>query len=178
MCSPWCSESAHEYIAQWLRIPSINVTNAAVLHKELFDSSNASTYYGALKSLSAADGVRNSALQRCNSCESYVRISCGTITGLISLSTIVARVYSHEHVRRESLRSVHRSRTILCRPVPNSLRSNDSQLFHFIAVCHPPVRSLTSALRSTLLTNRGVQQLRMEAARYFSWTYSVRLAVK
>jgi hypothetical protein len=32
-------------------------------------------------------------------------------------------VYSHEHVRRECLGFVYRSRTVLCRPVPNPKRT-------------------------------------------------------
>ena len=124
--SPWCSESAHEYIAQWLRIPYINVTNAAVLHKELFDSANASTYYGALKSLSAADGVRASLPYtdakianrnvRDFGCEMSSRGRFATPT---DFPLHDCSPYSHVHVRRESLEFVHRCMSILCRPVPN-----------------------------------------------------------
>jgi hypothetical protein len=42
-------------------------------------------------------------------------------TGPVSLDTMVPvqGLYSHVHVRRERLGRIHRSRTVLCRPVPN-----------------------------------------------------------
>jgi hypothetical protein len=174
--SPWCSESAHEYIAQWLRIPYINVTNAAVLHKELFDSANASTYYGALKSLSAADGVRASLPYtdakianrnvRDFGCEMSSR---GRFATPADFPLRDCSPYSHVHVRRESLRFVHRSRTIasilyLSCPCPTLTLRFATFSFHWFMS--------RIDTRLPLLTNREVLQLRMEAARYFSWTYS------
>jgi hypothetical protein len=60
--------------------------------------------------------------------------------------------YSHVHVRRERLGFVHRSRTILCRPVPNP---NDS---HFFASLYVTGWARARAAGSKLLRQRRRQR--------------------